>query len=138
MSVINYKKLHKNIVDGLTNYSNKRFTYIERANWVDAEGKFLASRVGNAFTVAVSDKGESDLDDPTAKLLKVDIEFVLSAEHDNYLTDLGHCEQAVVGINDLEFDDEVSINVVESNFECEFDTETRLVKVIFDSIYFII
>ena len=107
-------------------------------SWIDAGGKLQASRVGDGFTVAISANGDSDLDDAKAKLLKVDVEFVLKAEHDNYLTGLGHCEAAVLGIQNLTFDDEVSINTVEPNFELEYDTEIRLVKVIFNEITFII
>ena len=61
----------------------------------------------------------------------------MSAEHDNYLTTLGHCEAAIVGIRGLDFDDEASINRVEPDFECEMDETTGLVRVTFE-IYFII
>lgn len=137
MSITNFVDIVGDVKRSIEAYPSHSFTHVERYEWVDADGNFPQGLVGGSFSVFVSEvSDDDDLINQDDSILFVNIQFALDALHDNYLKYLGHCQSAIVRLENIT-QDNILISKVLPYFACE-STDNRLVRVEFEEVKFTI
>lgn len=91
----------------ILDYPDLEFKYVERNRWIDRENRLARSAVNLGFSVKIDLIRENDTEfnqeDENLDLLSVNIQFALDANHDNYLNYIGHCIDAIMTLEDMDY-----------------------------------
>lgn len=132
MSIIDYKDIVDAVVAKIESYSEYDFTYTNK--WIDNEGKILASSLNNKFNVFINKKFINEFGSHDQNMLNIGVEFILTQQHDYYLTILGHCEAAIYSLGSIKNKD--LLPRILRVFECEKLDE--YVRVIFPEVNYLV
>lgn len=134
MAYINYKNIIDDVVDKIEAYPSHSFRHVDRNDWIDNEGKLANSVVDNGFSVFIEGKAEDeDLASYNLGLLNLNIQFALTAMHNNYLSTLGYCEDAIIYLKNVSSTN-LKINKADPYFTCEIEGD--IVRVDFSDVKF--
>lgn len=133
-NVINYKDIVDAVNEKFESYPSHSFRSVDRVEWVDEEGHLAQSDVGNSVSVFVESKVEDEeYASYNVGLLTLNVQFALDALHNNYLSVLGHCEQAVLSLEGVS-QNNLKIEKVSPYYSCEIEGD--LVRVEFSDVQF--
>jgi hypothetical protein len=137
MAITNFLDIITDVKKSIEAYPSHSFKHVERYEWVDAEGGFPQGLVGGSFSVFVDEvSDDDDLINQDDNMLFLNIQFALDAIHDNYLKALGHCQAAIVRLENIS-QDNILISKALPYFSCEA-ADNRLVRVEFEEVKFTI
>lgn len=136
MATINYKTIFDDIVNKIESYPSHSFNNIDRANWVDTEKEVPVSYADGSFCVLFTSVGDdTNLVSDADSMLNVKVEFLLNSHNNNYVQNLGFCQEAVLQLKYIT-GDYFSIDKVRADFTVE--PAAKMLRIIFDNIKFVI